>query len=236
MESGPDYAGPSVATGLRYTVGNVVGRRGCFSEASIVHGARDVRQRNKGRINMQKVTIHLISNAHLDPVWLWDWREGLNESMATCRAVLNLMDEVPELTFIRGEAVIYQHLERHDPQTFDRIRKYVAQGRWDVVGGTWLQPDTNMPATETFARHFCHGQRYFREKFGKPVRVAWAADSFGHSAGLKESGSVMERPRQDRPAAVLGQTGLTQAEKVAIDVQRRTRWALAQAAVWTDRI
>ncbi len=133
---------------------------------------------------MQKITIHLIANAHLDPVWLWDWREGLNEGMATCRAVLNLMDEVPELTFIRGEAVIYQHLERHDPQTFNRIGKYVAQGRWDVVGGTWLQPDTNMPATETFARHFCHGQRYFQEKFGKPVRVAWAADSFGHSAGL----------------------------------------------------
>ncbi|NNM88014.1 MAG: glycoside hydrolase family 38 [Phycisphaerae bacterium] len=133
---------------------------------------------------MQKVTIHLIPNAHLDPVWLWDWREGLNEGIATCRAVLNLMDEVPELTFIRGEAVIYQHLERHDPQTFRRIQKYAAQGRWDVVGGTWLQPDTNMPATETFARHFCHGQTYFREKFGKPVRVAWAADSFGHCAGL----------------------------------------------------
>ncbi len=133
---------------------------------------------------MKKITVHLIPNAHLDPVWLWDWREGLNEGMATCRAVLNLMDEIPELTFIRGEAVIYQHLERHDPRTFRRIQKYASQGRWDVVGGTWLQPDTNMPATETFARHFCHGQTYFREKFGKPVSVAWAADSFGHSAGL----------------------------------------------------
>ena len=133
---------------------------------------------------MAQLTVHLIPNAHLDPVWLWDWREGLNEGIATCRAVLNLMDEVPELTFIRGEAVIYQHLERHDPQTFRRIQKYAAQGRWDVVGGTWLQPDTNMPATETFARHFCRGQTYFREKFGKSVSVAWAADSFGHSAGL----------------------------------------------------
>ncbi len=133
---------------------------------------------------IQKQTIHLIPNAHLDPVWLWDWREGLNAGLATCRTVLDLMDEFPELTFIRGEAAIYQHIERTDSATFRRIQRYVDEGRWDVVGGTYIQPDTNLPATETFARHFAHGQRYFSERFGKPVSAAWAADSFGHSAGL----------------------------------------------------
>lgn len=131
-------------------------------------------------------TFHLIANAHLDPVWLWDWREGLNEGLITVRTILDLMDEDPELTFIRGEAAIYQHIERTDPATFRRILRYVKQGRWDVVGGTWIQPDTNLPATETLARHFMRGQRYFISRFGKPVRVAWAADSFGHTAGLPE--------------------------------------------------
>ncbi len=135
---------------------------------------------------MQPLTIHLIPNAHLDPVWLWDWREGLNEGLATTRTVLALMDEFPELTFIRGEAAIYRHIERHDPESFRRIQGLVAAGRWDVVGGTYVQPDTNLPATETLARHFCRSQRYFIEKFGLPARVAWAADSFGHSAGLPE--------------------------------------------------
>src|SRR5688572_12082654 len=125
-------------------------------------------------------TFHLIPNAHLDPVWLWDWREGLNEGIITCRTILDLMDENDDLTFIRGEAAIYQHIEQNDPQTFKRIRKYVDKGRWDVVGGTWIQPDTNMPATETLARHFTVGQKYFESRFGKRVRVAWAADSFGH--------------------------------------------------------
>ena len=69
---------------------------------------------------MHATTIHLIPNAHLDPVWFWDWREGLNEGIATCRAVLDLMDEFPELTFIRGEAAIYEHIEQHDPATFAR--------------------------------------------------------------------------------------------------------------------
>lgn len=135
---------------------------------------------------MHKTTFHLIANAHLDPVWLWDWRDGLTEGITTTRAVLDLMDEFDELTFVRGEAVIYQHIEKHDPRTFKRILKYAAAGRWDVVGGTVVQPDTNLPATETFARHFARSQHYFKSRFGRIARVAWAADSFGHCAGLPE--------------------------------------------------
>ncbi|MDX2227342.1 MAG: glycoside hydrolase family 38 C-terminal domain-containing protein [Verrucomicrobiae bacterium] len=133
-----------------------------------------------------KPVFHLIPNAHLDPVWLWDWREGLNEGITTCRTILDLMDRNPKLTFIRGEAAVYEHIEKHDPATFVRIKKMVRAGRWDFVGGTYIQPDTNLPATEVFARHYMRGQRYFAEKFGRPVTVAWAADSFGHSAGIPE--------------------------------------------------
>jgi alpha-mannosidase len=133
---------------------------------------------------VKKLTFHLIGNAHLDPVWLWDWREGLNEGIITCRTILDLMDEFDDLTFIRGEAAIYRHIEQNDPRTFRRILRQVEAGRWDVVGGTIIQPDTNLPAAETFARHFALGQNYFQSRFGKPVRVAWSADSFGHCAGL----------------------------------------------------
>ncbi|HZZ42749.1 MAG TPA: hypothetical protein VFE58_07415, partial [Tepidisphaeraceae bacterium] len=129
---------------------------------------------------------HLLPNAHLDPVWLWDWREGLNEGLITCRTILDLMDEDGELTFNRGESAIYEHIERTDPGTFARIKRYVKLGRWDVIGGTHIQPDTNLPHVETFARHYLTGVRYFQEKFKKRVRVAWAADSFGHSAGMPE--------------------------------------------------
>lgn len=130
--------------------------------------------------------LHLIANAHLDPVWLWDRGEGLNQGLATCRTVLDLMDEDPDLTFTRGEALIYEHIERFEPEMFARIADYIKSGRWEVVGGTYIQPDTNMPATETFTRHFLRGQRYFESRFGVAPRVAWAADSFGHSAGLPE--------------------------------------------------
>lgn len=133
-----------------------------------------------------KYVIHMIANAHLDPVWLWDWREGLNEGIATCQTMADLLEEDGDFVFIRGEAAVYEHIQKHQPVLFKRIVKLVKQGRWDVVGGTYIQPDTNLPATETFCRHYMRGQRYFTETFGKPVTVAWAADSFGHSAGLPE--------------------------------------------------
>lgn len=127
---------------------------------------------------------HLIANSHLDPVWLWDWREGLTEGLITIRTILGLMDEYPELTYNRGESLIYEQVERRDPAAFRRIGEFVKTGRWDYVGGSYLQPDTNLTATETMARQYCYGQRYFASRFGRPARVAWAADSFGHSRGL----------------------------------------------------
>ncbi len=133
-----------------------------------------------------KRVLHILPNAHLDPVWLWDWREGLNEGIATCRSMLALMDEFSELTFMRGEASIYRQLEEFDPETFARIRAMVEAGRWDPVGGNWVQSDTNIPDTATFVKQYAVGKEYFRKTFGFEVTAAWAADSFGHSAGLPE--------------------------------------------------
>ncbi len=149
------------------------------------------------------LTLHLIGSAHLDPVWLWDWREGMNEGVATCRAMADLLEEYPEFRFIRGEAAIYAHVERHAPALFERIRGLVAEGRWDVVGGNWIQPDTNLPCTEALLRQFVRGKGYFREKFGREVTAAWAADSFGHAAGLPDilAAAGMESFAFTRPQA-----------------------------------
>lgn len=126
-------------------------------------------------------TFHLLPNAHLDPVWLWDWREGLNEGIVTVRTILNLMDEFPQLTFMRGECAIYEHIEKYDPATFKRIERMVDAGRWDVVGGTYIQPDSNLAATETLCRQFERGLKYFESRFGRRPKIAWQADSFGHT-------------------------------------------------------
>ena len=131
-------------------------------------------------------TFHVIPNAHIDPVWLWDKAEGLNQAIRTFRSVLDLMDEFPFLTFMRGETVLYRHLEENDPATFKRVLERIREGRWEVVGGTYLQSDTNLPRFETLAKNFEIGLAYCQAHLGVRPRTAWAADSFGHCAGLPD--------------------------------------------------
>ena len=133
-----------------------------------------------------KKTVHLLPNAHLDPVWLWDWRDGLNEGVSTCRCMVRLMRKYPSLTFLRGEASIYEHIRQFDPETFEAIRELVREGRWEIVGGNYVQTDTNMPDTEVMMRQYRVGRAYFRKWFGVDVKTAWAPDSFGHAAGFPD--------------------------------------------------
>jgi len=131
-------------------------------------------------------TVHMIANAHIDPAWLWQWREGREEVLATCRSALDLMDEFPELTFSRGGAATYEWIQQADPDMFERIRRRVEEGRWEIVNGWWVQPDCNLPCGESFIRHCLYGKRYFREKFGVDVTVGYNVDSFGHCSVLPQ--------------------------------------------------
>ncbi len=128
--------------------------------------------------------IHLIGNAHLDPVWLWRWQEGFSEVLATFRSALDRMKDFPDFKFTSACAVYYQWVEKIDPDMFREIQQRVEEGRWNIVGGWFLQPDCNIPDGESFARHALVSQRYFKEKFGVTAKTGYNVDSFGHNAGL----------------------------------------------------
>lgn len=129
---------------------------------------------------------HLVANSHIDPVWLWNWQEGLNEALSTVNTVLALMREHRDLTYIRGETLIYEEVLRHAPAMFGEIKRLVREGRWDPVGGTYLQPDMNLPAAETLHRHFNVGQAFFQEYFQRRAWAGWSADCFGHTPFLPD--------------------------------------------------
>ncbi len=136
--------------------------------------------------------VHLVGNAHLDPVWLWRWQEGYSEVLATFRSALDRMNEFEDYIFTCAGAAYYHWVEETDPEMFKEIQKRVQEGRWVIVGGWWIQPDCNAPSSESFARHALYSQRYYLEKFGKKAEIGYNVDSFGHSAMLpqmiKESG------------------------------------------------
>lgn len=136
--------------------------------------------------------VHLVGNAHLDPVWLWRWQEGYSEVLATFRSALDRMVEFDDYIFTCAGAAYYHWVEETDPEMFKEIQRRVKEGRWVIVGGWWIQPDCNAPSGESFARHALYSQRYYMEKFGVRAEIGYNVDSFGHSAMLpqmiKESG------------------------------------------------
>lgn len=139
--------------------------------------------------------LYLVANAHIDPVWLWRWQDGYSEVLATFRSVLDRMQEYPDYKFASACAVYYEWVEQTDPAMFEEIRARVAEGRWSLVGGWYLQPDCNMPSGESFARHALLSQRYFKEKFGVIARTGYNVDSFGHNASLPK---LLRGARMDR--------------------------------------
>ena len=136
--------------------------------------------------------VYCIGNAHLDPVWLWEWYEGYAEVKATFRSALDRMKEFPDYKFTSACAAYYEWVRDSDPAMFDEIRQRVAEGRWSVTGGWYIQPDCNIPSGESFARHALVSQRFFRKELGKTASTGYNVDSFGHNGSipmlLKNSG------------------------------------------------
>ncbi|HWI65100.1 MAG TPA: glycoside hydrolase family 38 C-terminal domain-containing protein [Symbiobacteriaceae bacterium] len=135
---------------------------------------------------MKAKRLHMIGNAHIDPVWMWQWPEGFAEVKATFRSALDRMQEFPAFTFSCSSAAHYAWVEENDPDMFAEIRQRVAEGRWEVVGGWWVEPDCNHPSGESFVRQGLYGQRWFQAKLGVKARVGYCPDSFGHTGMLPQ--------------------------------------------------
>ena len=130
--------------------------------------------------------VHMIGNAHIDPVWMWPLSEGRDEVLNTYRAAIERMDETPDFIFTSGGAVTYRWVQEDDPDLFAAIRRRVAEGRWSLVNGWWLQPDCNIPCGESFVRHGLYGQRALEDMFGRRAVTGYNVDSFGHAGSLPQ--------------------------------------------------
>ena len=128
--------------------------------------------------------IHLLCNAHLDPVWLWEWEEGAAEVLATFRTAADLCEKDNAFIFNHNEVTLYKWVQEYEPLLFRRIQKLVKQGKWHIMGGWYLQPDCNMPSGESFVRQILLGKTYFKKHFGVEPTTAINFDPFGHSRGL----------------------------------------------------
>ena len=125
-------------------------------------------------------------HAHIDTAWLWPIAETRRKCRRTFSTVCTLMERDPTLQFAASSAWQYEAIAEDDPDLFQRIRDRVDQGRWHPVGGTWIEPDCNLPSGESLCRQFLYGQAWFSERFGRRSRIFWNPDVFGYNGQLPQ--------------------------------------------------
>jgi alpha-mannosidase len=135
---------------------------------------------------LQEFTIRAVGNSHIDMAWLWPWTETVEVVRNTFRSALDLMREYPDFKFTMSSARTYEWIEEKYPDLFHEIEQRVKEGRWEIVGGMWVEPDLNMPAGESLVRQILVGKRYFQQKFGVDVKIGWNPDSFGYNWQLPQ--------------------------------------------------
>ncbi|UGB35506.1 glycosyl hydrolase-related protein [Microbacterium sp. cx-55] len=131
-------------------------------------------------------TIVATGHAHIDSAWLWPVRETIRKCARTFSNVLDLLERHPDLRFSCSSAQQLAWVEEHYPDLFARIRDQVRAGRFVLVGGQWVEPDTNLPGGEATARQLIVGKLWFLEKFGVETTEVWLPDTFGYSAALPQ--------------------------------------------------
>ena len=138
------------------------------------------------RADLQKDTIHMTGNSHIDAAWLWPESETIDVVRRTFSTALQLMNEYPDYTYTQSAAQYDEWMADKYPAMDAEIKQRIKEGRWEVVGGMWVKPDLNMPDGESQVRSLLLGKRWFKQHYGVDVRIGWNPDSFGYNWQLPQ--------------------------------------------------
>jgi alpha-mannosidase len=127
-----------------------------------------------------------VGHAHLDTAWLWPLEETWRKAQRSFSTQVRLMDEYPEHVFCASQAQHYAWVKERDPRLWEAVRERVARGQWVPVGGSWIEPDCNLPSGESLARQLLFGQRFFERELGRRCSELWQPDVFGYTAQLPQ--------------------------------------------------
>ncbi len=132
------------------------------------------------------LTISAVGHAHMDLAWLWPIRETIRKCGRTFATTLDLMERYPAYVFGASQPQQYDWVKEHYPDLYAGIKRRVAEGRWEIQGAMWVEPDTNLPGGESLIRQILYGKRFFREEFGRDPDCLWVPDVFGYTGSLPQ--------------------------------------------------
>ncbi|NMO95981.1 alpha-mannosidase [Paenibacillus lemnae] len=132
------------------------------------------------------LTVSAVGHAHMDLAWLWPIRETIRKGARTFSTVLQMMERYPNYVFGASQPQLYQWIKDHYPALYEQVKARVEEGRWELQGAMWVEPDSNVSGGEALVRQILYGQRFYQEEFGQTVRSLWVPDIFGYTASLPQ--------------------------------------------------
>ncbi|MBN1211494.1 MAG: alpha-mannosidase [candidate division Zixibacteria bacterium] len=132
------------------------------------------------------LSVAAVGHAHIDTAWLWPVCETVRKCARTFASQLALIEKYPDYIFGASQPQHYQFVKEHYPELYQRIKKAVAAGRWELQGGMWVEADCNLTGGESLIRQILHGKNFFKDEFGLEVDNLWLPDVFGYSAALPQ--------------------------------------------------
>jgi len=127
-----------------------------------------------------------IGQSHIDAAWKWRVHQTREKCIKTFGAAIRHIEEYPDFLYTQSSPQYYEWVMEDDPELFDKILEYERQGRWEIVGGQWVEPDNVMPGGESFCRQRLIGMRFYKEHFGHMPEISWLLDSFGYQWNLPQ--------------------------------------------------
>ncbi len=164
----------------------------CINEEELLKGVREGLQvlaeglKELRRKWWKEGKVHAVAISHLDAAWLWPYSEGRLKAIHTFANALRLLSEFRDVTYAQSSPQYYEWAREAEPDLLRRVREAVRKGRWEVVGGMWVESDAVLPGLESMVRQFYYGQRWFERELGVKASIAWLQDSFGFNPILPQ--------------------------------------------------
>lgn len=146
------------------------------------------------KVDEIKPTVTGVGHSHIDMGWLWRYSATREKASRTFTTVLNLMRQFPEYKYLHTSPQLYKFLEKDYPEIYKEVKDKIKEGQWEITGGMWVEPDTNLPTGESLIRQFLFGKRYMKDEFGMDSKLAWLPDVFGYSGALPQ---IMKKSDMD---------------------------------------
>lgn len=130
--------------------------------------------------------VSCIGHTHIDVAWLWTLAQTREKVQRSFSTVLNLMKQYPEYRFMSSQPQLYKFLKQEAPEVYEKVKKAIKNGMWEVEGAMWLEADCNLISGESIVRQIMFGKRFMKEEFNVDSEILWLPDVFGYSAAMPQ--------------------------------------------------